>query len=65
MNIIPPVSRRLDVSLAPGFSRVCRDAASLEPFQRLCAGVKPLKRFMLLTTAFTRLKPGANERPRP
>ena len=64
MNVIGRANQKFRVSLAPGFSRVCRDTSSLEPFQRLLAPEKPLKRLMSLLNANTRLKPGANERCR-
>jgi hypothetical protein len=60
MKVIPNGNQKLRVSLAPGFSRVCRGSERFEPFQRLAAPEKPLKRLMLSEAADTRLKPGAN-----
>jgi hypothetical protein len=53
------------LSLAPGFSQVSRADRMEKPFQRfLRASNKPLKRFAYHAAVNTRLKPGANERPR-
>jgi hypothetical protein len=56
------------LSLAPGFSRVFRVVPKENRFNGfppnlLSQPAKPLKRFGLLPPLFTRLKPGANERP--
>ena len=62
MNFIRRANQKIGVSLAPGFSRVFRDASSLQPFQRLPTLEKPLKRLKSRADPLTRLKPGANER---
>jgi hypothetical protein len=49
------------VSLAPGFSRVCRPQNEANRFNGLPGHRKPLKRFSKSPAGDTRLKPGANE----
>jgi hypothetical protein len=51
------------LSLTPGFSQVSGAGGLEKPFQRfLRASKKPLKRFACHTVAYTRLKPGVNEK---